>query len=177
MTKKKAEKILERIESVVEGVDDAIRNLYARDGTVTPDSVIAAARDPKSPLHDRFNWDVEGAAMEHWRDTARQIIRSVRVTVKTEHISFKPKFRAAPEFIRDPSAKSSQQGYSRVSELRTDEDRARDAIATEIERADGCIKRAISIGYELGLDTVLRDVEKALDRARAVVKNKEKIAS
>jgi hypothetical protein len=177
MTKKKAKAILGRIENAVEGVDDAIRELYARDGTVTPDSVIEAARDEGSPLHSRFNWDIEEAAMEHWRDTARGIIRSVRVVVKTERIHFKPKMPAAPEFIRDPSAKSGTQGYSRVSEIRSDEDRARDAIAAEIERADGCIKRAISIGYELGLDVVLKDVERALDRARAVVKKEEKIAS
>jgi len=177
MTKKKANAILERIGNVVEGVDDAIRELYARDGTVTPDSVIEAARAEDSPLHTRFNWDIEEAAMECWRNTARSIIRSVRVIVKTEHISFKPKMPPAPEFIRDPSAKHDKQGYSRVSEIRTDDDRARDAISAEIERADGCIKRAISIGYELGLDVVLRDVEKALDRARSAVRKEEKIAS
>jgi len=177
MTKKKAAAIIKRVEPSVEGVDDAIRELYARDGTVTPDSVILAARDPNSPLHARFNWDIEEAAMEHWRDTARSLIRSVRVIVKTEHISFRPKLPAAPEFIRDPSAKYNNQGYSRVSEIRSDEDRARDAITAEIERADGCIKRAISIGYELGLDIVLKDVERALDRARSVVKKEEEKAS
>jgi hypothetical protein len=44
-------------------------------GTLAPERVVAAARDPASPLHSRFTWD-DGEAAEKWRlHEARNLIR------------------------------------------------------------------------------------------------------
>jgi len=51
----------------------------AKAGPVTPDAFIEDAKNPKSPQHIDFQWDVNEAAMEHWRYTARNMIRSIRV--------------------------------------------------------------------------------------------------
>ncbi len=51
-----------------------------RTGELTPARVVAAAEDPKSELHKRFDWD-DGEAARNWRlSQARQVIR-VAVTV------------------------------------------------------------------------------------------------
>lgn len=69
----------------------------AHDGRLSPDIVVAAAIDPTSPLHSKFEWDDTEAAKEHRRNQARALIRSVRVEFRTETFSF-----SAPAYIREP---------------------------------------------------------------------------
>lgn len=46
-------------------------------GSVTPSSVVEDARDPKSPLHECFDWD-DGIAAEKWRlAQARNVINCI----------------------------------------------------------------------------------------------------
>lgn len=54
------------------------------DGRITPDIVLADARNVASPLHALYNWDADQAAHEHWLDISRRIIRSVRVVIREE---------------------------------------------------------------------------------------------
>lgn len=60
--------------------------MRAKDG-ITPGDVLKDAKSPKSPLHDRFDWD-DSEAAEKWRLTqAGALIRQLKVKVvdlKTE---------------------------------------------------------------------------------------------
>lgn len=53
--------------------------IYAANGALTPSLVVDAARDPESPLHDRFEWDDSIAGERYREQQARQLIRTVRV--------------------------------------------------------------------------------------------------
>ena len=53
--------------------------MAASGGKLEPPLVWQAAKAPKHPLHRFFEWDVQKAAEAHWSDTARAIIRSVRI--------------------------------------------------------------------------------------------------
>ncbi len=55
-------------------VHDALIALKRR-GTITPERVVQAAKDPKSPLHSRFTWDNTEAAHQWRLQQARQLIR------------------------------------------------------------------------------------------------------
>jgi hypothetical protein len=55
-------------------VQDALLALKRR-GTITPERVVEAARDPKSPLHSRFTWENDEAAHQWRLQQARQLIR------------------------------------------------------------------------------------------------------
>ena len=57
----------------------------AHGGHITPEMVIEAARDKRHPLHSEFDWDVKSAAHKHWQNTARHIIRSVKIVYRVEH--------------------------------------------------------------------------------------------
>lgn len=46
-------------------VDRALAEIYERDGVVTVDSVLAEARDKKSPLHPFFEWNDKAAAEKY----------------------------------------------------------------------------------------------------------------
>lgn len=54
--------------------------MRAKDG-ITPGDVLKDAKSPKSPLHDRFDWD-DSEAAEKWRLTqAGALIRQLKVKV------------------------------------------------------------------------------------------------
>jgi hypothetical protein len=55
-------------------VQEAILALKKR-GVISPEKVVQAARDPKSPLHSRFTWDDTDAAHQYRLVQARNLIR------------------------------------------------------------------------------------------------------
>lgn len=126
------------------------------DGRLTPEIVVADAKQKDSPLHDLFEWDVKKAAYKYWLDTARNIIASVEVVIKTEHITVR-----APLYVRDPSKQHKEQGYISVESLRSDQDLAREALVTEFQRAADLLRRARHLAVALKLD---RDVDDVVDR-------------
>jgi hypothetical protein len=126
----------------------------ANGGRLTPDAVVADAKDPASPLHEHFEWDIDKAAAAHWIEQARALITSVRVSMKTETRSV-----SVPYYVRDPSADNQQQGYISVTRLRTDADLARDAIVSEFSRVADLLRRARELAVALGAE---HDVESLL---------------
>ena len=130
-----------------------------------PDVVIEDARDSESPLHDEFPWDVEKAAMEHWREIARDIIHSVQVFQTTEKMQI-----AVPRYVRNPDAKPNEQSYVSTAELRTDHDRAWQALSYEIERADAMIRRAQRVALAVGLENEVEFVATAIASVKSKMK-------
>lgn len=51
---------------------------------LTTDKIVEAARDPESPLHRHFTWNVKEAAEKQWRQEARRLIQSVRYVIITQ---------------------------------------------------------------------------------------------
>ena len=146
-------------------VDDRIRELYRQNGgVITPDIVIEDAKDPASPLHEEFNWDVEAVALKAWREKARHLIRRVRVIVETEDIVFKGKGHR--EFISDPGKARNEQGYISRAELRTDRDRAMDAMRAEVERIEAAIRRAQEVAEDIGLSDEVEIVNESVVRLK-----------
>lgn len=76
-----------------EELKEALLDVAARaGGSLFPEDVVRAARDPESPLHGFFEWD-DSAAAEAWRIVQAQgLIR--RVKVKVEQV------RGAPVVVR-----------------------------------------------------------------------------
>jgi len=71
---------VETSEESAEQLTDDVREALDRiakddeDGLIQPEAVVEAARDPESPLHKFFPWDVERAAQLHWLACARHLI-------------------------------------------------------------------------------------------------------
>jgi hypothetical protein len=56
----------------------AMINSLTRDGQSVEDLIAAtteAARDPSSPIHDHFVWDIQLAAQIYWHTRAHQLLR------------------------------------------------------------------------------------------------------
>lgn len=124
---------------------EAIKALEDKDGGVTPDAVVEAARDPESPLHDRFEWDDAKAAAQQRIATARRLIVSVKLSVRYQKVSVR-----APVYTRDPSAAKGEQGYRNVMRLRSEPDEAHAALVAEMSRVSSILRRARSLAVVLG---------------------------
>lgn len=133
----------------------AIAKCKDETGRITPDSVIEQARNPRHPLHDKFNWNVEEAAMEHWRETARQLIKSVRFILQ-----YMDKVVAVPYYVSDPRTKSV--GYAPTVNIRRSKDTAMAVLNDELARIKGAIHRAIGLAAAFDLkdhfDELLKEV-------------------
>lgn len=130
-----------------QSIDDYLISLHKKHGTLTAELVVEDAKRSDSPLHEMFEWNTEKAAMQHWLDVARQLIRNVRVVINNEDRIIK-----APYFVRDPSLPSDQQGYTTVDRLRTAPEMARDAVAEECSRAAAAFRRAQEVAAAVGVE-------------------------
>lgn len=147
-------------------ISERLRSLE-RDDRLTPDDVIADAKDPASPLHDEFQWDVNEAALEHWREIARHLIRSVVYTVEiaTTRID-------VSRYVHDPDAHG--QGYVSVPHVLTERDLAARCLAEEFGRAEAACSRSLAYAAAFGLSA---DVSRLLSRIQTLaekIKRKRK---
>lgn len=113
-------------------------------GRITPAAVVVAARDPKNPLHREFNWDVDKAAMAHWLDRARDLIREVRLVLTVENVRI-----AAPYYVSDPATLSAS--YIETSMAARKESTAHAVLLDELARITGAIGRAIQLSIVFDL--------------------------
>ena len=75
----------------------AIAACRDKSGRIAPNIVVDAARDPASPLHDEFEWDVAKAAERDWIRTACELIRSVKFIVVSTHVISPTTKKKVPE--------------------------------------------------------------------------------
>jgi hypothetical protein len=124
----------------------------ANGGILSAEAIVEDARQKDSPLHGEFEWHVKTAAYQYWLDTARKLIRSVRVVVSEETVM------RAPKYVRDPRAENDTQGYVSLYSLRTDEDAAQATVMREFHRIESALRRAQSVADVLGFRDVLDDL-------------------
>jgi len=128
-------------------------------GVLRPLDVVQDARQPDSPLHELFEWDVEEAAQEHWMHTARRIIASVKVNITTETIVLK-----APAYVRDPRLHGREQGYLETIKLRTEHEIAKEVLAGEVQNVISALRRARNVAAAVDMESEIdRLMEEFLD--------------
>ena len=124
------------------------------DGLLSPPGVVESARDPSSPLHAHFDWDDTEAA-EKWRhEQARQLIRSVKITISD----------ASPVSVRAyvslPVDRQSGAGYRRFEEVRDNEFLRRQLAADIDQRIDGWQRQALALGLAIDFAPITRQTKK-----------------
>ena len=149
-------------------IEDTLTGIMKRDGTLEVDTVIEEAKNPESPLHSEFDWDVNQAAMEHWREQARRLIRSVEVFITVENHMI-----AVPAYVHDPSLPHQEQGFTGTVHLRTNKEQAMQALLEEVGRAESAIGRARRVASALGLEDEINALISAITRFRNTAKKKK----
>jgi len=140
-------------------IEEVINYLAANNhGEVTPQMVVEEARNPDSPLHSEFEWDIEAAAEKYWIEQARKIIRSVRITYRVEKSQY-----STIGYVRDPDKDKKQAGYVSVKKVRSDKQRAHDIVTSELFRARNALERADSLSHYFKIKEDILKIIKMID--------------
>lgn len=97
---------------------EALRKLYkVSGGLLLPETVVEAARSPKSPLHRHFEWDNTVAA-ERWRiEQARYLLR-----VTVEYITIKGSEVPTRIYVSLSDDQNRDGGYRLTTDVLSDDD-------------------------------------------------------
>jgi hypothetical protein len=141
-----------------------IKSLADANGNIEPASVVEAARDPESPIHSEFQWDPTLAAQQQWVDTAKRLIRFVKLEIIIERETV-----VAPYYIVDPERPPKSKRYLTLTVAARSRATAREVLSAELHRISQAIARAISVAAVLGLSeelqALLTDVTALRERA------------
>lgn len=125
------------------------------DGVVHAQAVVDAARDEASPLHGHFEWDDSIASEQYRLIQARSLIRRIKMTVTVQNIPLRTNV-----YVSEPKQrKVSPGGYSRLLDVRSDEERSRDLVIDEMNRAVSSLTRAKTIAKVLGAEDAIENLE------------------
>lgn len=99
-------------------------------GTLTPELVVNEARSPTSPLHGSFEWD-DSLAAEQWRHAqARNLIRTILITVTVPN----RETMIVPVYASEPVSGKDRE-YSPVVEILSNSERRVRHVKEVIGRA------------------------------------------
>lgn len=130
-----------------------LQGIYDQHGSLTPEMVVDEARDPDSPLHDRFEWDDVVAAEKWRREQAHELIQSVKIH-RVEPSGKQSELRAF-QAIRRPSGYV----YEPTEEVARDE-MASQILLNDMRREWHALKRRYD-QFEEFRDMVRADVDAA----------------
>lgn len=117
-------------------VKKALEAIYERDGAVSPQAVLDAAKPKNSPLHKLFDWDDAAAAEAHRLNQARQLIRVAVVML--------PQIANSPvrQFVSLSSLrKTGGASYLATVDVMADEAQAAQALADAVTALQSLQKR------------------------------------
>jgi len=125
-------------------IESELQRIQDEQGRITPEIVVISAEKPESPLHHLFEWDDSVAGHKYRIEQAREVIRSIRLTV-----TYETKVVCVPAYVRDPSVGPSEQGYVTITTLASEKGRARSAVKYEFGQAKSALVRAENIAEYL----------------------------
>lgn len=138
-----------------------LQQMKKEHGTLTPENVVAAAKDKSSPLHDYFTWDMRRGFEKNLLTEARELIRSVKIEITVEEHIIR-----APKYVKDVRM-GNNSGYNDVVTIRKNRDLARATLKAELERALSSLNRAKRVGVALKirnqLDAPIKLVENIIN--------------
>jgi len=115
-------------------IGPVLARLSERDGEIRADAVVEAARSPRSKLHAYFQWDERRAAEEHWRSTARRLIRAVQIQVRVAR-------HAPPKTVRAFVKLDRNVGYKPMTEVLRRDDYREMFLARALEEFESWVRR------------------------------------
>jgi hypothetical protein len=130
-------------------------------GHVTPEGVVNAARDPASPLHDKFEWDDGVAAEQYRKEQARSLIRKLTFISVDKGQKVYPAIR----YVHDPK-EPEKQGY--LSTLTLQDDRTRiQVMLRELGQCEALVKRTQTVAQSMAVERSFADLLSSIDEHKA----------
>jgi hypothetical protein len=130
-----------------------IKSLADAAGNIEPASVVEAARDPDSPIHELFQWNETLAAQQQWVDTAKRLIRFVKLEIIIERETV-----IAPYYVVDPDRPPKSRRYLTLTTAARSRATAREVLSGELHRISQAISRALAVAAVLGMTNELQEL-------------------
>lgn len=92
-----------------------------RDGTLTPEAIVAVSQAPDAPLHNEFEWDDQAAATAYRRDQAKGMIRHMVVVHRHPETSAEIPTRLYVSLNQLTGARQAAGHYAVVHDVLADE--------------------------------------------------------
>lgn len=141
-----------------------LQSLENSEGVIKPSTVLEDARDPKSPLHGKFEWDDSVAAESHRLHQARELIRQFHIIVRLEERVLKVHY-----YIPDPDKPERSEGYVPTVTVASDAERAKRVLNQEIQRALALMNRARNLSEYFGLEQETAAILKAMKILKGIL--------
>ena len=120
----------------VSSVRKALLAVKNREGVVTPEAVVDAAKSKTSPLHGYFTWDMKQAAHKCWLDEARLLIRTIIIENREDLVAGPPR-----EFLSLVSDRTKDGGYRHTPDVLTSADLTQELIDSFLKEEAALIRR------------------------------------
>lgn len=133
-------------------------------GVLRAKDIVEFAKNKKTALHQRFPWDVEKAAYQHWLEIARDIIVQVKVTVEGKD-NAEMSVRLYQSLDSDRATKDG--GYRSVHDIMSDKQFTRELLDTALAEL-GVFERRYSGLRELA--DVMTAIKKVRGRKSSTTK-------
>lgn len=117
-------------------VGDELSRIESRDGGITPEKVVEAARPKQAPLHPAFEWDDGVAGELYRRQQAGQLIRSVYVVPEEEDEA-----PPSPAWVSVIDSASSERQYVATPLALSDEEKRATVLADALAQLEGLRRR------------------------------------
>lgn len=115
-------------------VEKELRALHSRDGVLTCEAVLDAARPKNSPLHDYFTWDDSRAAERYRLIEAGRLIATVRIEYRRKKAA---QVVYTPAFIPTGTNSEGKREYFPVEEVTRNEFLQQKALADARSEMEG----------------------------------------
>src|SRR3990167_2956704 len=125
----------------------ALKQIKGVSKHLIPEAVVKRAENPKSPLHEYFEWNDTAAAQAYRIIQAGELIRSCKLIVHKGEIGYQ-----LPAWVHDYRIGPNKSGYVEASELQKRPSDAKSAVLAELDAARNHILRARDMGMVFGLE-------------------------
>lgn len=119
-------------------IEKELRALHSRDGVLTCEAVLDAARPKNSPLHDYFTWDNSRAAERYRLIEAGRLIATVRIEYRRKKAA---QVVYAPAFIPTGTNSEGKRQYYPVEEVTKNDFLREKALADARSEMEGTRSR------------------------------------
>ena len=110
-----------------------LNRIEQRDGSITPENVVDAARPATSSLHKYFTWDNDEAAELYRRQEARKLIHCVRVSYDSKDET--KSVRAYVSMVSTNDEGDSGRGYIGLARVLSDAELRSQMLAEALDEA------------------------------------------
>lgn len=132
-------------------------------GTLRPEAIVEAARDPKSPLHRCFTWNDEDAAYAWQLHEARVLIRTYKVVIDQAPIPIKTR-----AYVSLKSARVAGTGYTPIRRVLSEPELHAELLRNALEDLEGMERRYGHLRELKPIFTALRRVRRRVPREHRV---------